>query len=189
MFKLHKINPMVRAVGTMGAVAALVAGITFAQQTSNTVTLNNNTLDSATATLAISSVAGDTSCTTTPSSSATGMDFSSLVPGVSSAPFDFCLDNTGTAPLALTVSTPTTFSSTPPAIPPSDITLAFSCNNGGGTLTTTLDTLSSATAFTSSSIAAGTNSACTVTATLTSSYSSSGGDVTPFVLDFSGTSS
>jgi len=39
MLKLRHINPMVRAIGTMGAVAALVGGVTFAQQTSNTVML------------------------------------------------------------------------------------------------------------------------------------------------------
>jgi hypothetical protein len=55
-------------------------------------------------------------------------------------------------------------------------------------LTSTLDVLAGTTAFTSSSIPAATNSACTVTATLNSSYTGSGGTVTPFELDFTGTS-
>jgi len=44
MLHLRNINPMVRAVGVMGAVSALVGGITFAQLTSNTVALSPNTL-------------------------------------------------------------------------------------------------------------------------------------------------
>jgi hypothetical protein len=45
MVSIRSINPMVRAVGTMGAVAAVVGGITFAALTSNTVALSPNTLD------------------------------------------------------------------------------------------------------------------------------------------------
>jgi hypothetical protein len=53
MLHLRNINPMVRAVGTMGAVSALVGGITFAQLTSNTVALSPNTLSTGTANLEI----------------------------------------------------------------------------------------------------------------------------------------
>jgi hypothetical protein len=56
MLHLHNINPMVRAVGTMGAVSALVGGITFAQLTSNTVALSANTLSTGSANLEIGTV-------------------------------------------------------------------------------------------------------------------------------------
>ncbi len=75
MFTIHKINPMVRAVGTMGAVAALVGGITFANLTSNTVALTPNNLTSATAALQIGP-----NCSTLNSSSTPGFAVTSLVP-------------------------------------------------------------------------------------------------------------
>ncbi len=53
MLHLRNINPMVRAVGVMGAVGALVGGITFAQLTSNTVALSSNTLSTGSVNLEI----------------------------------------------------------------------------------------------------------------------------------------
>jgi hypothetical protein len=193
MLHLHKINPMVRAIGTMGAVAGLVAGITFAQIPSNTATLTDNTLDSATATLGIGL---DATCTT-PLSTQTGMDFTNLLPGVASSPFNFCLDNTGGAtagtPLNVTVSTPTTSAGT---IPFSDVTLAITCGVGGVddnsqvNFSTTLNTLNTPTSLSGNALNNSTNNVwtCQATAKLNSSVTTSGGVVTPFELDFVGTS-
>jgi len=44
MLNLRTMNPMVRAVGTMGAVSVLVGGITFASLTSNMVALTPSNL-------------------------------------------------------------------------------------------------------------------------------------------------
>jgi hypothetical protein len=99
MLSIRNINPMVRAIATMGAIAALVGGVTFAQLTSNTVALTSNSIDSATATLQISN---DNS---TYSNSATGFTFSGVVPGGAASPNQtFYLKNTGSTDLTLSSS-------------------------------------------------------------------------------------
>jgi hypothetical protein len=179
-----KINPLVRAVGTVGAVAALVGGITFAAQTSNTVKLTANTLTAATATLAL---AGGT-CPSTGSvtgTTATGMTFNNLAPGVESSPaFTFCLSNTGSVALDVTMTSPTDLSAS--TITPSDVTLNITC--GSTTTHTTLDNLSTG-AVVDTGLAAGANAQCSATATLSNSFSGNGGNVTPFELDFAGATS
>jgi hypothetical protein len=196
MFSIRKISPMVRAVGTMGAVAALVGGITFAQLSSSPVTLTNDTLDSATASLGIGL---STSCTTS-SNTQTGMDFTNLLPGVASSPFAFCLTNTGGAstgtPLNLTISTPTTDNIG--NIPFGDVTLAVTCGGAGtddGSAVNFSATLSSInnnpTSLSGNALSntPGSNVwTCQATATLANSVTTSGGTVTPFELDFVGTS-
>ena len=118
MFKtIRKISPMVRAVGTMGAVAAVVGGITFAQIPSNTVKLTDNTLTSGTAALAIGAT---NTCPTGDTASTPGMSFTNLQPTVASGAFTFCLQNTGNVPLNLTINTPTSFLGS--AISPNDVT-------------------------------------------------------------------
>jgi hypothetical protein len=181
---LRNINPMIRAIGTMGAVAALVGGVTFAAQSSNTVMLTDNTLASSTAALAISS--GAACGTTAPTATtAAGMNFNSLVPGTASAAFSFCLWNSGTSDLGVSVTSPTDFSTS--AIPADDVALNFTC--GTTTDSVLLSALGTASVVDAGPLAAGTGQSCTVTATLNSSYTGSGGTVTPFELDFSGTPS
>jgi len=182
MLKLRHINPMVRAIGTMGAVAALVGGVTFAQQTSNTVMLTDNTITSSTASLQIANTAcGDTAPGTT---TATGMSINSLAPGGTSSPFTFCLWNAGTADLDVSVTSPTNFSTS--AIPAADVTLNFTC--GATTDSVLLSALGTATVVDDNPLTAASGQTCTVTATLNSSYTGTGGSVTPFELDFAGTS-
>lgn len=179
MLSLHKINPMVRAVGTMGAVAALVTGVTFANLTSNTVALSDNTLSTATAKLVIGSTSSCADVTTT---SVPGMHFTNLIPGQASSPFTFCLGNTGSIPLNITAQIPQDLSSS--SIDPSKVTLSMNC--GGGTITKTLaDLHSSAWAFPSNPLSAGGNWSCTATATLDASVT--GGSVNPFTINFVGT--
>jgi hypothetical protein len=185
MLNLRHISPMVRAVSTMGVVAAFVGGITYAAQNSNTVMLTDNTLAASTVGLAIAggtcpADSGAVSGTTAP-----GMSFPSLVPGVASTPFNFCISNTGGTALSVSMTSPTNFSTS--AIPAGDVTLNVVC----GTTTVTPVTLSSLTAPTAvdTTLAAGATDQCTATATLESGFAGSGGTVTPFELDFQGTSS
>jgi len=90
MLSIHKINPMFRAVGTVGAVAALVGGIT-----SNDVTLTANTINSATASLKVFD--GSTYTTTS-----TGFTVTNLVPGTG-VTNPFFLENDGGVALNLSV--------------------------------------------------------------------------------------
>ena len=59
MLSLRNINPMVRSIGTMGAVVALVGGVTFANLQSNAVALSPNNISTGTASIQI----GKTNCT------------------------------------------------------------------------------------------------------------------------------
>ncbi len=92
--KLRKISPMVRAIGTMGAVAAVVGGITFAQLTSNTVALYGNELDATTHVLQISNggAFGD---------NASGFSNSSLVLGKEGPKQAFYLQNLANVSLSI----------------------------------------------------------------------------------------
>jgi hypothetical protein len=184
MFSIRKINPMVRAVGTMGAVAALAGGITFATTglTSNTVALTPNNLTTATATLAIGA---GTSCPTT-TTSTTGLQDSSLAPGGSTS-VPFCLDNTGGVPMILSVSIPDNLTGSTAA---ADTTLTITCPTEG-TLSTTLSTWSNGTSYAfPTALPAGSADNCTATAVLSSSYAGSGGEVIPaFSIDFIGNQS
>lgn len=179
MLSLHKINPMVRAVGTMGAVAALVTGVTFANLTSNTVALTNNTLSTATASLVVGSTSSCTHVTTT---SVQGMQFTNLTPGQTSSPFTFCLGNTGDVPLNITAQIPQDLSSS--SLDWNKVTLDIAC--GGGHIIKTVAQLhNSAWAFPSNPLAAGGSWSCTATAAVDSS--ATGGSLAPFTINFVGT--
>lgn len=177
MLSLRKINPMARAIGTMGAVAALAGGITFANLNTNTVALSPNTLTSATASLQIGSNSQAFSDT-----SVTGIT-ATLTPGVS-VPFTFYLKNNGQSNMNITANVPTNVSGS--TVPASDITLSFDC--GGGPVTFTLDQWAAGSAaIPGNPLTAGSTWTCTETATLSSSYTGSGGQaVTPFDVDFVG---
>jgi len=179
MLSLHKINPMVRAVGTMGAVVAVVGGVTFANLQSNTVALSPNTLSSATASLAIGA---DTSCPEGNTTSTTGLN-AKLVPGQPSDPFAFCLDNTGDVPLHITAQIPTDFTGS--AIPPTAVTLTINCPTIGQ-LSGTLDQFANPVGFPGATLATNAPEDCTATATLSASFAGSGQTVTPFDINFVG---
>lgn len=183
MLDLRHMNPMVRAVGTMGAVGALVGGITFASLTSNTVALSPNTLTSATAALQIG-LTNDGSCADASNGPQTGMTFK-LVPGTPSDNFDFCLKNTGDVPLDLTTAIPQAALVGSP-IPPADVTLTITCDNPG-TATGTLDQFTGGTTL--GSLDAGAETDCQATAELSSTYSGTATTVNPFDIDFVGTQS
>ncbi|MDB5163394.1 MAG: hypothetical protein JWS12_11 [Candidatus Saccharibacteria bacterium] len=177
MRKLLKFSPLLRAVGVIGVVAGLVSAVTFAQLTSNTVTLTNNTLTSATAALQISN---DNS---TYGSTAPGMSFTTLTPGVQSSAFTFFVKNNGDVPLNITTHIPGDFTGS--SIPADQVTLTINC--GGGDLTKTIaDLNASAWTIPGSPLANANTWTCTAKALLNSSFSGSG-SVTPFNMDFVGT--
>jgi hypothetical protein len=163
----------------MGAVVAIAGGVTFANLGSTAVKLSPNTLTAATATL---SIAGGTNCPGGNTTSITGLT-DTLVPGVASATFPFCLDNTGDLPLGITAQIPTDLTSSP--IPAADVTLTLTCPTIG-TLSGTLNDYASPVAFPGSDLAVTTPEDCTASATLSSSWTGSGSTVTPFDIDFVG---
>jgi hypothetical protein len=183
MVQLRKINPMVRAVGTMGAVAAVAGGITFAALTSNSVALSANTLSSATAHLLIGNTKGD-NCANAGTTAVQGMDVK-LKPGVKSDDFNFCLKNDGDVPLDLTASV-VQADLVDSAIPAGDVTLDIACGDAQGAS----DTLNKYTGDDMiGTVAAGDSVDCTANATLASDYNGSGTSVKPFTINFVGTQS
>lgn len=91
MSQVLSINPVLRAVGVIGAVAALVTGVTFAALSSS-ATLTGNTLSTGTASLKIWD--GTVFANTAP-----GFAVNNIVPGTPSAPRNFYLQNAGGVPL------------------------------------------------------------------------------------------
>jgi hypothetical protein len=107
MLRTYHINPLARAIGVIGVVAALVAATTYAAL-QDTATLTNNTIASATADLQISNTTGDPPVCGTPSNTATGFNFVGIVPGGADSQTEtFCLHNAGTADLSIAVNVPT----------------------------------------------------------------------------------
>lgn len=111
-----KVNPLARAVLVVGAVAAVVSGVTFAALDSSSASLTGNTVSSATADLQVSTNG------TTYGATRAGFDFEDVVPGGDPAPtagHAFWLRNTGTFDLALTLNVPV-----PPTTDPIGLDLA-----------------------------------------------------------------
>lgn len=183
MMSIRKINPMARAVGTMGAVAAVAGGITFAALTSNTVALSANTLSSATAHLMIGAAGTDNTCTADNATSVSGMDLK-LTPGQKSDDFNFCLKNDGDVPLDLTTSIVAGDLVDSP-IPAADVKLDISCDNSGTATGTLADYVSTPQSL--GTLSDGSSTDCTANATLDASYDGAGKTVNPFTLNFVGT--
>jgi len=173
MLSIRKINPMVRAVGTMGAVAAIVGGVTFAAQT-NTAALTTNSLTSGTPLLQVgtqSSAFADT---------APGMT-ATLTPGITQS-FTFYLQNNDTLPLSVTASVPTDFTNS--EIPASAVTMSLDC--GAGAVIYPLSSWAGGSAVIPGTVPAGSFSTCTESVTLDSTYSQSGQTLTPYTINFVG---
>ncbi len=195
MLKLYKVNPLVRAIGTMGAVAALVGGVTFATASSNpttTVTLTDNTASSLTANLAI---ADGSNCTDVTTQTDAGFTFNKLVPGTPSSAFDFCFNNTASSTdknagfMDVTMQSAAAITGTT-NLNPSDVTLNVTCGTNP-MVSTTLDKLfNPATPLDltgTTHLAPGTPLNCAATAELSSGYTGPGGSINSFTLDFVGT--
>ena len=105
MLSLRKINPMLRATGVIGAVAALVTGITFAAL-SNQATLADTTVNTANAGLNIWDSTSSTYGPTAPGFTITG-----LIPGTGITD-NVYLQNSGGVSEAITATVPTLPSAT-----------------------------------------------------------------------------
>lgn len=185
MLKLN-ISPLARAVGVMGATAALVGGITFAALTSNTVALTDNTLATATAHLYVNSSANadPATCADKTKTSATGMSFTALAPGVESSAFNFCLGNDGDVPLDITTRIPTDLS--PSTVDPTKVTMTIECGVGNSVTGTLADfTAVAGKTFTTALVNDGDDWSCTAKVKLDATVTA--GSVVPFTLQFVGT--
>jgi hypothetical protein len=105
MLLIRKINPMVRAIGTMGAVAATVGAVTFATFTTNTVALQNNNLGVTQDVLRIWN--GSSWQTTAP-----GFTDNSLIVGTEGPLNEFCLQNLANTNLFISARIPSGWSPT-----------------------------------------------------------------------------
>jgi len=101
----RSIQPLMRAVTVITAVAVLTTGVTFAALQSQQVALTGNTLQTATAGLQIGTSAASFA------TSRAGFTFKDIIPGGPAAPAvgnDFYLKNSGTATLTLKAAVSTT---------------------------------------------------------------------------------
>lgn len=118
MRRQSSFQPIIRAIVVMGAVLAIVSGVTYAALQSQQSVLTGNTIESATADLKIS--LNGTNFT----GSQTGFDFSSVVPGgpaVPAAGYTFYLKNSGTTNTQVKMGV----SSTPTNLNNVDLTKVF----------------------------------------------------------------
>ncbi len=92
MQKALQLNPVIRAIAVIGAVAALVTGVTFAALTSNSVVLADSNFGTGTASLKIWNTDLDPDAY---DETAPGFSFTNITPGVTTAPFTFWLLNDG----------------------------------------------------------------------------------------------
>lgn len=181
MINIRKISPLVRAIGTMGAVAAIAGGITFAQLTSNTVALSPNTLTTDTASILIGTGITDTTCDNA-GDTAPGVVATSFKPGDPATTVNFCLDNTSDFSQTLTANIPQTPMNSDAA---AATTFTITCTIEG-TLTSNLNTWGPGTF--ANPLPANTSDACTASAALSGSYTGSGVSTIPgFVVNFVGT--
>lgn len=192
MVAIAKFSPLMRAVLVIGAVMALVTGVTYAALTSSTATLTNNTVESATANLLVNSDAGCGPASAFGASD-TGFAFNGLVPGgVASPDKTFCLKNSGTADLTLKLFVPTapTWTVTPSGVVDTgEVNVHVVCDNGAGTINATLESLATAAqAFTTSNLADGATAVCTVNLDMNAdAFTGTGASSGNFNLEFSGT--
>lgn len=181
MLKIFKINPLFRSIGIVAAVTALAGGITYASLNSNTAALSPNDLTSSTAALGIGAGNGN-ACDNAGVGPVAGLD-TALIPGVPSNPLYFCLSNTGSTPLNVTVGIPQGPLSGS-QIPANDVTLTLNCY-GGTQVSGTLDQFTGGSALVS--LGSGATTDCNAVATLTSNYTGQGGQtVNSFDIDFVG---
>ncbi len=127
---------IVRATGAIGATVALVGGVTYAQLTTNTVTLSNNTISTTSPnTLQISKN------NTTFKTQVAGFDFTGLVPNMKSTSSSetFYLKNTGGSDINLYMFIPTlpTFTVTPSGtVDNTKVKMSLTCSSISGPITT-----------------------------------------------------
>lgn len=185
MLHITKINPMVRAIGTVGAVAALVGGITFAQMQSNAVALSPNDVTTGTAHLQIAADATGCSDAAYGDGPVAGFNVAGLTSDSSTdpTPINFCIKNNGAVPLTILGSIPQNVETGNTAS--GFVTLDVSCTSLGDN-TGSLNTWYAA-GETFGTLGVGDTDACTASLSLNSGYSGSGGETVPtFDISFIG---
>lgn len=163
-----RINPVARAVMVIGAVAALVTGITFAALSSQ-ATLTGNTIASGTALLQVAAAGTETPCGTFDSTAA-GFNFV-VASGTGDSQIEsFCLKNAGDAALATTVklsALPTfTDGTNPVTVNNSKVHVAFTCTTPSLSFSGTLVELTNVGGVSVGNLAAGDTPECDVKVTI-----------------------
>ena len=136
MVNIQKINPMARAIGVMGVVVALVAGVTFAL--TSQATLTENTISSVTADLLVNNTEdgeGD-------SNTDNGFSFANVTPGGAGVTHNFLLRNNGDVSMTITVDATDPSGGIPSNLDSTKVDVKFvNTSNGNAEATYTLDAL------------------------------------------------
>jgi len=196
MLNIRRVSPLVRAVGTMGAVVALAGGVTFAlTNPTNTVSLTSDNITTSGLALTIGPSAG--TCTDEPTGASTaGITITGLEPGQTSAATDFCLGNSTSAafPVFMYLDSTSALTTTNTALL-SAVKLNVTCGSATTPVSTALSSIPVSTGpgiIPSSPIqieaALGTTTPemCSVTASLPSTYTGTAGSVGTFQIDLFG---
>lgn len=190
MNAIRSASPIVRAVGVIGVVAALVTSVTYAALQSQ-ATLTNNTISSATAGLSVN----NTDDAAPGGATDVGFAFTGVVPGgASSSVGNFTLANDGTSDLDISVAVPTlpTWVVTPSGtVDNTKVTVAISCTAGSVTFAGSA-TLSSMNAgpvdLTGGQLAQGQTATCTASISMAAdAFTGSSATATDFDFVFTGT--
>ena len=180
MLKSISISPVVRAILVIGAVAALVTGVTFAALESE-ATLTQNTIAGEDAL----QVNNDPEGNATFSQTEQGFNFINIVPGVASSQTEnFELRNTSTTTVDVNVQIPT-----PPTLPAGvtgeDITFTFEAVGGGGPVTATwTDLITGDGVLLFTGLVGGTDQEFTVKVDVAGTVTTDSVDIDPFTLLF-----
>lgn len=188
MLKLHKINPAARAVGTIGVVAALIGGVTFASLQSNAVAISPNEVTTGTASLQIAAPDNVGGCSNAAFGTANvpGFNVPHFTSETNPTPIAFCLKNSGDVALKLTGSIPQDVSG---ATASAYTTLDVNCVRSGEQSAVLNAWHPNGFIFTGT-INAGDTDFCTAKLTLDPSYPGNGGETIPaFSIQFVGNES
>lgn len=193
MLSIRKINPLARAIGIIGAVMALVTGVTYAALQSQ-ATLTDNTISSATADLQIDNMENNGTNPQAFSDTDTGFAFTGVVPGGSASnSHSFQLKNNGTTPMTIKVgmpALPTWVVSPSGTVDNSKVMLNITCTGPTLTYNDFVQTIWSTGSSMSGTLGAGEVTACTTNVTMDSdAFTGESAASSTFNLIFTGTAS
>ncbi|HSD55656.1 MAG TPA: hypothetical protein VLA92_00725 [Candidatus Saccharimonadales bacterium] len=173
MVQVQKINPVVRAILVVGAVAGLVVGVTFAALNSQ-ATLTGNTI-SANAGLQLSTDGG-----TTYGSSVDGLDFSNVVLGdTNGVSKSFKVKNITSSAMSLSLRVPTAPVFTGGTVDQTKVKVSLACTSPTMTLSpVTLTGMVNAEANVTGNLTAGATADCSLTVAFDTDAVTGGATVT-----------
>lgn len=189
MYKKHKVNPLLRATGVIGVVAAMVTGVTFAALQSQ-ATLTDNTISSGTAELLINNTENEG----VEGATDTGFNFTGAIPGgAASNSHNFTLHNTGTTPLTINVGMPAlpTWTVTPSgSVDNTKVALNITCTGPSLSVAATVQNIWFSTAAMSGTLGVGETASCTAKVTMdAAAFTGTSASSSTFNLVFTGTAS